>query len=232
MSESYLDKLPDFARYLGRWGDGEIEILVDEEMVVRAVHARAERVGAEADPNSIGIVFQDEYVTVVRDAVRFPNGSLGTYLRVVERAALDIGENGVVLLPVWDGCIVLRRVFRHATRQWELEAPRGMIDPGENRLQAAKRELDEELGVGARTLTPLGDITANSGLLVGVTAVYLAHLASNDVHDGPDDTEALGEIVRIPYDQLLLRVRNGEIRDGHTLSAITLAMAAGLLDGG
>lgn len=231
MSEprEYLDCLPETARYLGRSSDGEIEILVDEDSIATALKVRAERVGGSVERSSIGIVFQDEYVTLVRDAVRFPNGSLGTYLRVVEQAALDIGENGVVLLPIWDGCIVLRRVFRHATRQWEIEAPRGMIDQGEDRLQAAERELDEELGVGAETLIPLGVITANSGLLLGVTAVYAVTLASDDIQDRPDEPEALGEILRIPFAQIFATVQAGEIRDAHTLSAITMAMAAGLL---
>jgi ADP-ribose pyrophosphatase len=199
-------------------------------MVARAVNVRAQRLGVSADPSAIGIVFGDEYVTLVRDAVRFPNGSLGTYLRVVEQAALHAGENGVVVLPLWDACIILRRVFRHATRQWEVEAPRGMIDPGEDRLQAAERELDEEFGVAAETLIPLGMITANSGLLLGVTAVYAAKLASDNIQNRPDEPEALGEIVRIPFAQILARVQAGEIRDSHTLSAITMAMAAGLLD--
>ena len=62
----------------------------------------------------------------MRDPVRFPSGKLGTYLRILEPSALD-GAAGVVLLPVRDNVIFLREVFRHATRRWELELPRGSL---------------------------------------------------------------------------------------------------------
>jgi ADP-ribose pyrophosphatase len=230
-TNNYLERLPRVVHELGSAARGEIEILVEPIEVLAAAQERVQKLGVVAvGPDDIGIVFEDEYLTVVRDAVRFPNGTLGTYVRIFERAALIAGENGVVLLPVRDNHLILRRIFRHATRCWELEAPRGMLDVGEDGLTAAERELDEELGIPARAIIPVGVMTPNSGLLVGFTSVYVAHLTKGPSRDQPENSEAFGEIVSIPFEQVLTLVAKGDLRDAHTLSAIMMGIAAGCLD--
>src|SRR5579875_3473739 len=51
--------------------------------------------GLPTDWAQVGIAFQDQYTMILRDAVCFPNGRLGTYIRMV-----DDGTPGVIVLPI------------------------------------------------------------------------------------------------------------------------------------
>jgi ADP-ribose pyrophosphatase len=66
----------------------------------------------------VGVLASDPYATVLREAVRFPDGSLGLYNRLLV-------PGGVVVLPVSRGSIVLIHRFRHGARRFAYEAPAG-----------------------------------------------------------------------------------------------------------
>lgn len=66
-----------------------------------------------------GVVYQDPYVLLVRDAVRFPDGRTGTYMRSVSATAAP----GCVILPLLGDRMVLIEHYRHATRSWHWEIP-------------------------------------------------------------------------------------------------------------
>ena len=95
----------------------------------------------------IGVVREDQYWVWIRDAVYFPKGVPGTYDRLVWKNELNGGAPGVAVLPVLpSGKIVLNLNYRHATRSWELELPRGKREQGETLEEAALREVKEETG--------------------------------------------------------------------------------------
>lgn len=230
-SVAYLERIP------GGRGDsraGEIEILVDEDAVRNVVQdrvARMERSAGEAVGGSgVGVVFEDEYVLVVRDAVRFPSGATGTYLRILPRPALE-GAVGVVLLPVQDGYILLRRAFRHATRAWEMECPRGFREPGRTALEMVHQEAAEELGATVARAKALGEICGDTGLIAGCAEAFLVELTDELGDAAPEASEAFGELRRYTRTELFEAIAQGKIRDSFTLSAIALAMARGGLPG-
>ncbi|MCY1060151.1 NUDIX hydrolase [Nannocystis sp. SCPEA4] len=68
--------------------------------------------------------------------------------------------NLVALTP--EGQLVLVRQWRHGTRRFELELPAGAIDRGETPEQAAARELLEETGYSAATISRLGEVAPNA----------------------------------------------------------------------
>src|ERR1700716_239680 len=116
MSEPrYLKKLPESARKLGDARAGEIEIISKSD--------------APKIREKTGILLEDKLHFYVRDAVRFPSGETRTQMRVIGCTMFD-GPSGVIALPSRNGRIVLREMFRHATRQWGLEAPRGQRETG------------------------------------------------------------------------------------------------------
>lgn len=83
------------------------------------------------------------FLNVRRDTVRLPSGDTATREYVVHPGA-------VVVVPVLDdGQLVLERQFRYPLGQVILEFPAGKIDPGEDRLHCARRELVEETGYRA-----------------------------------------------------------------------------------
>lgn len=91
------------------------------------------------------------------------------------------------------GKIVLNRNFRHATRSWEYELPRGARNANETTEEAAIREVKEETGMVIQDLQLLGNIAPDSGVLNTVEPVFLAKVT----HQGKserEDSEAIAEI--------------------------------------
>jgi len=90
------------------------------------------------------VLSKGNFLEVRRDDVRLPDGSQATREYVVHPGAVAI----VPLLD--DGRLVLERQFRYPVGKVLLEIPAGKIDPGEDTLACARRELLEETGYHAR----------------------------------------------------------------------------------
>ena len=85
--------------------------------------------------------------TIVQDRVRV-NGHEQPY------DYLEIRE-GVSILPIRDGNILLQRQYRYPVCSWQWELPGGFVDPGETPDEAARRELKEETGWHSTHLSDL-----------------------------------------------------------------------------
>ena len=228
---SYLLRLAGRAQYRGDHRAGEIEIVGEPEAIASILDERRRMLnslGLALVEDKLGIVIDDEYVVVVRDPVRFPSGKLGTYLRIIERPALD-GSAGVVVLPLRDNVVFLREVFRHATRRWELELPRGFRKPGVTLAEDVEREISEEVGLAVEQTIPLGTIAPNTGLFAGTAESFFVRLAAGEPKPHPEREEAFGALVTLTLPELFEKIRAGTIRDGYTLSAVLLAQTHGLL---
>jgi len=165
---------------------------------------------------------------VVRDPVRFPSGATKCQMRIIGKTEVD-GPNGVAALAWRDGRIVLRNIYRHATRSWELEAVRGRREIGEAPRQAARKELKQELGYPVRRLDLLGEICPDSAILSSKLQIFWAELGNGPRRDDPEPTEAFGPVELLSPQDLASRVRDGGIRDAPTLSAFVLAQLHGKL---
>ena len=213
----YTTELPEAHGYRGDASRGEIEIVAPSEY-----HGALRT----------GVVFQDKYITVVRDPVRFPGGRIGTYLRIIEDSAVD-GVAGVVIIPVVAGKTALINNFRHATRSWELELPRGMQESSSTPEEAARKELLEELGYKAAKIERVGEIYANTGLLASKVIIFRATIDGEATPVAePEPGEAIMGVRYLTPERLSTLVRSGAIRDGLTLAALYLAAAADVADEG
>ncbi|MBA9001794.1 NUDIX hydrolase [Thermomonospora cellulosilytica] len=168
-----------------------------------------------------GIRYRDPYVTVVRDPVRFPDGRTGGYLRILHTS----GSAGAAVLPVRDGRVVLIRHFRHATRRWHWEIPRGFCDPGETPEQNARRELAEELGGGLHRIEHIGRLHTDTGLYGGVVDLFWAAVGEPT---RPSGHEGINDILTLDLPALTAMLERGEITDSFTLAALLHAQARGL----
>jgi ADP-ribose pyrophosphatase len=89
------------------------------------------------------VAYDGHFLKVQRDRVRLPDGnqSQREYIR---------HPGAVVILPLFDdGSVLLERQFRYPLHDVFIEFPAGKIDPGEDPLVCAKRELQEETGYTA-----------------------------------------------------------------------------------
>ncbi|MFD5423256.1 NUDIX hydrolase [Streptomyces sp. NPDC127069] len=168
-----------------------------------------------------GLLYRDPYVMLVRDAVRFPDGREGTYIRSIGTTP----EPGCVVLPLLDGQVVLIEHFRHATRSWRWEVPRGFGTRGLADTENAAKELREEIGAEVLELVPLGAVHPDTGVTGDRVLLYAARI-------GGIGRLAVGEGIRstrtVPFAEAEAMVLDGSITDGFTLAALFRARLAGL----
>lgn len=160
-------------------------------------------------------VYLGKVVNLYVDVVRLPDGQQARREIVRHSGAVAM----VPLLP--SGDVVMVRQYRHAAGKVLLEIPAGTLEPDEDPEQAAVRELQEEIGYRPGKLTRLaGEYTA-PGYTSELIHIYLATGLQESNLD-QDDDEFL-EVVRLPFDEALRRVEQGEIMDGKTIIGLLLA---------
>lgn len=245
-----MEKNSELKENVGSHEHGEIELILDPETIATIEKIQEEKWLKKGYPpeearksSQIGVIHSDPYWTWVRDAVLFPSGVYGTYNRIIHQSSLtDKGPAGAIILPVTEtGEIVLIANYRHATRDWEIELPKGAREQGETALEAAKRETLEETGYDTLSITKLGDVTLNSGVVAGVAPLFFAKVSALGLPH-QDDSEAILSPVVLPLDQVEMILEEGKIeisrngkkvqafvRDADLALALFLAKRQGLL---
>lgn len=137
----------------------------------------------------------------------------------------------VCVLPILgigrDSRIVLIRNLRVAAGGWVWEIPAGTLEPGEDPAACAGRELIEEAGYSAATITPIGSFLTTPGLTDERMHAYLA----TDLKEVGQALEE-GEHIRVyskPVGEVLAMVERGEIEDAKSFATILLALHKGML---
>lgn len=121
--------------------------------------------------------------------LRFANGTQVRYERL--RGA---GGGAVLVVPLLDAdTVLLIREYCAGVDRYELGLPKGRIEPGEDPLAAANREIMEEIGHGARRLEVLRTMTLAPGYVDHATHVVLARdlYAERLPGDEPEEIEVV-----------------------------------------
>ena len=171
------------------------------------------------------VVYRNQFAAVYDDAVLFADADEGRYLRIVE----SNGDPGVAVLAVCADCVALVLTYRYPVSAWEWGVPRGFAH-GSDPEVTARAELTEELGREPDTLTPIGTVTPNSGILSGRVELFHARYAS--AVSSPEDTGEVAAVRWLPMAELSSEIASGGIADAFTLAAIACAAARGLISFG
>ncbi|MGI8769868.1 MAG: NUDIX hydrolase [Acidobacteriaceae bacterium] len=165
------------------------------------------------------INFRGPLFNVQTDQVREPGG---------KESRRDVVRHGgsIVILAVdetksrRDPLIIIERQYRHAAGQYLFELPAGKLDPNEDPLKGAKRELLEETGYRARRWTKLVRFFASPGFLGEWMQVYVAEeLTAGEAQPEEDEMIKLSEM---PLSELLRQIEGGKILDGKTIASVLL----------
>lgn len=167
------------------------------------------------------VVFRGSMLEVRRDHVRLPDGGEATREYIRHPGAV------VIVAEKNDGSLVLERQFRYPLRRSLIELPAGKMDPGEDSLECARRELREETGYVASSWQHLGVTHPCVGYSDEGIEIFLARELAQVGH-APDEGEFL-EIVYMPMVEAIAAVHDGRITDGKTIVALFRALP--FLDG-
>lgn len=161
------------------------------------------------------ILYTGRAFSVRKDRVRLPDE---------REASLDIvvHTGAVTLVPVDDqGQVLFVRQYRHAAGKEILELPAGTIDPGEEPLVCALREIREETGMAAEKMELLGDFFLAPGYSTEHMYVYLATGLREDPLQ-QDEDEFLS-VEKISLDQAFEMAETGALEDAKSIAALMLA---------
>jgi ADP-ribose pyrophosphatase len=151
-------------------------------------------------------VYRDAWIELVRDDVIRPDGAPGSHCIVRLKP-------GVSVLPLDDeGMVHLTEEFHYGVGRTTIEVVSGGIEPDEDPLATAQRELQEELGITAREWLDLGVCDPFTSVVVSPTRLFLARGLSF----GPTTLEGT-ELIRchaVPLAEAVQMVLDSSITHG------------------
>jgi ADP-ribose diphosphatase len=151
--------------------------------------------------------------------IEFSNGQLRNY----ERLARSQSGGAVLIVPMLNSeTVLLIREYSAGVHRYELGLPKGKVDAGETFLDAANRELKEEVGFGARNLHHLSSFSIAPSYLEHMTEIVLAQ----DLYEEKLDGDEPEELEVIPWklcdiNELLV---TGECTEARSIAALFMTL--------
>lgn len=157
-------------------------------------------------------IYKGKIVTLVKDKVLLPNDKIADREIVLHKGAAAI-------VPIDEtGKIIFVRQYRQPVGEELLEIPAGLLEKGEEPIESAKRELEEETGYKASEMHHICSMFNSAGFSNEMVHLYLA----KGLHEGKQnlDEDEFVEIERYTFDEALKMIFDGRIKDSKSISGI------------
>jgi len=172
---------------------------------------------SEAKIISQRIVYAGKKITVREDRVLEPGGH-GESLREI---VVHPGAVCIVARPAPDRVILIRQ-YRHAAGRELIELPAGTLQDGEDPRDCAIRELEEETGYRAGTMTERARFFTTPGFSTELMYLYEASgLVKTQMN--PDDDEVI-EVDIVPCPDALRMIDDGRIQDAKSILGLLMIL--------
>jgi len=155
------------------------------------------------------LVFVGKVINVRIETAHMPNGKSCT-LEIVRHP----GGAAVVAVDEQQRVCLLRQ-YRHVADDWLWELPAGRLEEGEQPLDTARRELEEEAGARAGEWQELGRVFTSPGVFSEVIHLYLARGLQLTAHQH-EEYETI-EVHWLPWSEALELADRGAIIDAKTI---------------
>lgn len=157
-------------------------------------------------------IYEGKVINLRVDTVELPDRKYSKREIVEHDGAVGI------LAVTGEGKLIFVKQFRKSVEEILLEIPAGRIETDEAPIDCAKRELEEETGFKANSMSKMMDFYTSPGFSNEILHIYLAQNLSPGTAS-PDEDEYI-EVIYLTLDEALTRLEAGEIKDSKTIIAI------------
>ena len=165
--------------------------------------------------HKITTVAKSRLFTVEALDLEFSNGVKTQYERIASR-----GSGAVLIIPILGDEILLIREYAAGTDRYELAFPKGKVEPNEDILDAANREIMEEVGYESSKLTLLKALSLAPGYMGHVTNIILAEDLSERREEGDEPEEI--EVVPWKISEIDKLIEREDFSEGRSVAALYL----------
>ncbi len=158
------------------------------------------------------LIHKGRIVDFYEDTIKLPNGKTAQWDFLMHKGAsaiVPVDENGQIIMV---------RQYRNAPERYTLEIPAGGLNPEEDRMLAAVRELEEETGYRAGTVKHLLDLYTTVAFCNELISIYY----TEEIYPSKQhlDEDEFVEVERHSVEELVQMILNGTIQDSKTIAAI------------
>ncbi len=161
-------------------------------------------------------IYRGRVVGLRVDSVELPSGRR-TIREIVEHGACT----AIVAIDSQKNVLLVRQ-YRKPVEMELLEIPAGNIEQGEEPLDCARRELEEETGFSAKNWEDLGFFYTSPGFCTEGMYLYLATGLKRKKRAADDDEQI--ELVRVPLSEIAGLIESGEVCDAKSVAGLLLAL--------
>jgi ADP-ribose pyrophosphatase len=160
-------------------------------------------------------IYKNLWLKVREDKVQHSNGKKGIF------GVVEMKDGSSVLAVNNKNEVYLTKEFKYAVKKESIETMSGGLNNGESPLQAAKRELKEELGLEAKKWIKLGCVDPFTNVIKSKNYMFLA-FDLKKIKSCPDELESI-KIIKMPFKKVLDMVKQGKIT--HSASCVLILKA-------
>lgn len=151
-------------------------------------------------------------------ALTFSNGAQRVYERMQ-----GVGRGAVMIVPFKDeNTLLLIKEFCAGTHTYELGFPKGLIDPGEQAVEAANRELKEEIGFGSNNISLIRQVAMAPTFFSGTMDIFIADDLYLEKLEG-DEPEPL-EVVEWSVENYQALLAHPQFNEARSIAALMMAL--------
>ncbi|MEJ5285728.1 MAG: hypothetical protein CH6_3193 [Candidatus Kapaibacterium sp.] len=144
------------------------------------------------------------------DEYTLPNGKVELYYYAHT-------PGSTMIIPLWKGKFVLTVQYRYLNQKYSIEFPGGGVKPDLSLVENAKAELLQETGFLSKKIEQIGIFNPCNGLTDEICTVFFATELIKQTQD-LDESEEI-DILLLSEQEILKKIKSGEIWDGMTLAS-------------
>lgn len=159
------------------------------------------------------LIYKGRAFSLFSDKIKYDN-------KIMIRDVVNY-PNAVAIIPMIEkNKFVLIKQFRYPVKEELLEVPAGKIENGEDVIEGARRELEEETGYRAERLEKIYEYYPAVGY--STEKIYIVLATNLTLHQKNLDEDEFTEVVILDYEEIIRMIKDNQIKDAKTIICFSI----------